>query len=129
MEARLSSLFKSANDYEVLEKAKGNHYKGVHYTPLFNYFVSAVDKNNAFRVLTDTYVTSDSGTGIVHQAPYFGEDDHRVAIEAKIITKLGPIVCPVDATGKFTAEVTDFVGEDIMLYQMKLKSWICINSY
>lgn len=113
LEARLSSLFKSANDYEVLEKSKGSTFKGVAYKPLFDYFVEIAGKTehtSAFRVLNDSYVTSESGTGIVHQAPYFGEDDHRVCLEAKVITKSGPIVCPVDPTGKFTSQVTDFAG-------------------
>lgn len=114
MEARLASLFKSPDDYEVLEKVKGSHFLGVHYKPLFDYFVAVAGKTettSAFRVLNDGYVTSDSGTGIVHQAPYFGEDDHRVCLEAKVINKSGPMVCPVDSTGKFTHEVTDFVGQ------------------
>lgn len=42
----------------------------------------------AFRVVADDYVTSDSGTGIVHCAPAFGEDDYRVCIENQIITKV-----------------------------------------
>ena len=101
MEARLSELFKTPEEYEILDKKKGSEYKGQSYKPLFDYFVNQVDKN-AFKVLNDGYVTSDSGTGIVHQAPYFGEDDYRVCLAAQIITKSGPIVCPLDSTGKFT---------------------------
>ena len=111
-EARLSEVFKSAEDYEILDKQKGSFFKGQKYRPLFDYFVDVANQN-AFRVLNDSYVTSDSGTGIVHQAPYFGEDDYRVCLEAKIITKIGPIVCPVDATGCFTNEVKDFVGQHV----------------
>jgi isoleucyl-tRNA synthetase len=55
-------------------------------------------------------VTDDSGTGIVHQAPAFGEDDYRVTMEHGIITKGGRLPCPVDDSGRFTAEVRDFVG-------------------
>ncbi len=44
-------------------------------------------------------------------APYFGEDDHRVCLAAGLIDKKGPIICPVDPSGKFTSEVTDFVGQ------------------
>ena len=113
MEARLKDLFKSAEEYVVLERAKGASFRGTRYTPLFDYFVGlfAGRATPAHQVLTDTYVTSESGTGIVHQAPYFGEDDNRVCLEAQLITKLGPIVCPVDASGAFTAEVTHFVGQ------------------
>jgi len=110
MEARLSSLFKSPDEYEILEKAKGSTYLGQRYRPLFDYFTKLIGKNG-FKVLNDTYVTSESGTGLVHQAPYFGEDDYRVCLAAGIITKVGPIVCPVDPSGLFTSEVTDFVGQ------------------
>ena len=111
MEARLTEVFgKSPDEYVILEKSKGASFKGIRYRPLFNYFTSLVGKKG-FMVLNDTYVTTESGTGIVHQAPYFGEDDYRVCLAANIITKVGPIVCPVDAAGSFTSEVTDFVGQ------------------
>lgn len=61
-------------------------------------------------MLNDGYVTEESGTGIVHQAPYFGEDDYRVCIAAGVVTREQDIVCPVDASGKFMAPVTDFEG-------------------
>lgn len=64
------------------------YYVACRYEPLFSYFSELAD--TAFRVIADNYVTDDSGTGIVHCAPAFGEDDYRVCIEYKIITK----VCP-----------------------------------
>jgi isoleucyl-tRNA synthetase len=60
--------------------------------------------------LTDSYVTDESGTGIVHQAPGFGEDDFRVCLEHKVIEKGEVVPCPVDESGSFTAEVTDYAG-------------------
>ena len=60
---------------------------------------------------SDTYVTSESGTGVVHQAPGFGEDDFRVALKYGILKKGETVVCPVDASGRFTDEVTDFKGK------------------
>lgn len=59
----------------------------------------------------DTYVTDDSGTGVVHQAPAFGEDDYRVCIASGIVAKGAKVPCPVDAAGRFSKEVTDFAGE------------------
>lgn len=56
------------------------------YEPLFGYFMELSD--TAFRVVSDNYVTDDSGTGIVHCAPAFGEDDFRVCIENQIISKV-----------------------------------------
>jgi len=60
-------------------------------------------------VLNDTYVTTDAGTGVVHQAPGFGEDDYRVCTTAGII-KPGDAVVPIDDDGKFTSDVPDYAG-------------------
>lgn len=64
-----------------------------------------------FRVLTDKYVTSSEGTGVVHQAPGFGNDDYRVCLTNKVFLKHEGVVCPIDATGKFTEDVIDFKGQ------------------
>ena len=109
MKGRLSSLFKKAADYTILEEFKGVSLKDKKYQPLFNYFRSW-ESRGAFRVLCDSYVTEDSGTGAVHQAPYFGEDDHRVCMAAGIISKDGEMVCPIDPSGKFVDPVSDFAG-------------------
>lgn len=55
-------------------------------------------------------MTEESGTGIVHQAPYFGEDDYRVCLKAGVITRDQEMMCPVDAKGCFMKPVTDFEG-------------------
>ena len=78
---------------------------GTHSDSRFDFFD---DAPNAFRVLVDDYVTDDDGTGIVHQAPGFGEDDQRVC-EAASIT----LVCPVDDSGRFTDEVRDWAGLNV----------------
>ncbi|XP_059056170.1 isoleucine--tRNA ligase, cytoplasmic [Achroia grisella] len=108
-EARFPVIFKNVEDFIVLEKFVGEKLKGIKYTPIFDYFVGRCPK--AYQVLTDGYVTEDSGTGVVHQAPYFGEDDFRVCLAAGIITKDQDIICPVDASGKFTEPVKDFLGQ------------------
>lgn len=61
--------------------------------------------------MVDDYVTAESGTGIVHQAPYFGEDDYRVCLVNGIITRDMEPICPVDASGKFIEPVKDFLGQ------------------
>jgi isoleucyl-tRNA synthetase len=81
---------------------------GKEYVPLFNYFESrAVD--GCFKVLADTYVTSDTGTGIVHCSPGFGADDYRVAVKAGIISPADPPV-PIDENGRFKDLIADFKG-------------------
>ena len=109
MEARLSSVFKKPADYTVVDKFKGSVLKDKEYKPLFDYFESW-RSSGAFRILCDSYVTEESGTGAVHQAPFFGEDDHRVCLAAGIISKDGDMVCPIDANGKFVEPVSDYVG-------------------
>ena len=79
---------------------------GKRYEPLFPYF-AAETANGAFQVVSDGYVTTESGTGLVHQAPAFGEDDYRILKAADI----SAFVCPVTLNGEFTAEVTDFAGQ------------------
>jgi len=114
MEARLVELFKKPEDYTIIEKMKGETLKGLSYTPLFPYFQHMKSDKpgvGAFRVVTDTYVTADAGTGVVHQAPYFGEDDNRVCLAHGIVQQDGEVVCPLDGVGRFTNEVTDFVGQ------------------
>ncbi len=93
-------------DYEIKAQCKGAELVGLSYEPLFPYFAEQRDQG-AFVVVSDDYVTTDSGTGLVHQAPAFGEDDYRVlrghGIEA--------FACPVTLEGEFTEEVTDFAGQ------------------
>lgn len=113
MEARLEALFKTPEEYTIETRMKGNSLEGLKYEPIFPYFSHMKEKTGAFRILMDNYVTSESGTGIVHQAPYFGEDDYKVCLKYGIITRDMAIICPVDASGKFTSEVTDFKGQHV----------------
>ncbi|KFH44343.1 Isoleucine--tRNA ligase, cytoplasmic-like protein [Hapsidospora chrysogenum ATCC 11550] len=111
LENLLTTLYKDPKKakYTVLGKIRGKEMLGWRYQPLFNYFYEEF-KDVAFKVLNATYVTADSGTGIVHQAPAFGEDDYNVAVEAGIITEQRPPPDPVTDTGLFTDRVTDFKG-------------------
>ena len=69
--------------------------------------------SKAFRVLVDAYVTDADGTGIVHQAPAFGDDDHRVLLAHGVISAEEMPPCPIDDGGRFTGEVPDFVGQHV----------------
>ncbi|CAN6722905.1 unnamed protein product [Malus baccata var. baccata] len=94
------------SSYEVLEKFSGSSLAGKKYEPLFDYFMEFSDV--AFRVVVDNYVTDDSGTGIVHCAPAFGEDDYRVCLENQVINKGENLIVAVDDDGCFTERITDF---------------------
>ncbi len=101
-EARLESYYKSAEEYEVIEKIPGSALVGQEYEPLFPYFKDAAEQG-AFRVFAADYVTTEDGTGIVHTAPGFGEDDYNTCKGTGI-----PTVCPIDDECKFTSEVSDY---------------------
>jgi isoleucyl-tRNA synthetase len=101
-EARLSAYYKNENEYKVVWKKKGAELAGMQYEPLFPYFK---DTPASFRTFLGDFVTTEDGTGIVHTAPGFGEDDARVLKGTGI-----PVICPVDAECRFTNEVSDFAG-------------------
>ncbi|ORY63975.1 tRNA synthetases class I-domain-containing protein [Pseudomassariella vexata] len=111
MEKLLSTLYKDPKKakFKVVEKIKGKDMLGWKYEPLFDYLYEEF-KDVAFQVLNATYVTDDSGTGIVHQAPAFGEDDYNVALAAGIINETRPPPDPVDDRGYFTERVRDFAN-------------------
>ena len=98
--------------FEILAKIKGSDLVGRTYTPLFPYFADR-KANGAFKVCGDSYVTEDSGTGIVHQAPAFGEDDFRVCLAHGVVGKGDSVPCPVNEDGCFTDPVSDFKGHHV----------------
>ncbi|MDR1636905.1 MAG: isoleucine--tRNA ligase [Treponema sp.] len=91
-------------DCKILWRMKGADLAGIAYEPLFPYFAGAAEQN-AFRTYLGDFVSTGDGTGIVHTAPGFGEDDQRVLKGTGI-----PVICPVDAECRFTAEVPDYQG-------------------
>jgi isoleucyl-tRNA synthetase len=71
---RIGELYKSASAYQLLKECKGAELVGMEYEPPFPYFLHLREQGvPAFRVVAGAYVKTDQGTGIVHQAPYFGE--------------------------------------------------------
>ena len=108
-EARLGAYYKNPEELDIVWKKKGSELEGSRYEPLFPYFASlAVNEDGsegAFRVFTADFVSTEDGTGIVHTAPGFGEDDNKVFKGTGV-----PTVCPVDAECKFTKEVPDYAG-------------------
>ena len=107
-EALLAASFKDpAKDVEIVAKMKGTDLLDLIYEPLFPYFGDRADKG-AFRVIWAEHVATDAGTGIVHMAPAFGEEDYFACAREGI-----PIVNPVDDDGMFTAEVPDYQGQRV----------------
>ncbi len=95
----------------VVEELKGTDLEGRRYAPMFPYFANVEDGApgpNAFQIVTADFVTTEDGTGLVHMAPAFGEDDMNVCLANGIKT-----VVPVDEGGLFTAEVSDYQGTQV----------------
>lgn len=115
--SRLSAYYKNDSDYEVIYEKLGSEFLGAEYEPLFPYFDYLKDpakcseethqpcEKGAFRLFNADYVSTEDGTGIVHIAPAFGEEDNKVFAGSGI-----PNVEPMDAECKFTSEVSDYVG-------------------
>ncbi len=103
-ESRLSVI---KEPYEILEKTEGNALVGMSYKPLFDYYNNSDLKNieNGFKVYGASFVTTEDGTGIVHIAPAFGEDDMNLGKEKKL-----PFIQHVGPDGIFKKEVKDFAG-------------------
>lgn len=87
-------------DAEILKTFRGADLVGFTYQPIFDFFA---DMRNGFQILAADYVTTDDGTGIVHQAPAFGEDDMNTCHAHDI-----ELVIPVDDDGQFTAQVPPY---------------------
>ena len=115
--SRLSAYYKNDSDYEIIYEKLGSEFLGAEYEPLFPYFDYLKDpakcseethqicEKGAFRIFNADYVSTEDGTGIVHIAPAFGEEDNKVFAGSGI-----PNVEPMDAECKFTGEVSDYVG-------------------
>ena len=116
-EARLGAYYKNPEDYEIIYRHKGAEFIGARYEPLFPYFADLADpkvcseksgqpcEEGAFRMFNADYVSTEDGTGIVHIAPSFGEDDNKIFRGSGV-----PNVQPIDAECKFTKEVPDYEG-------------------
>ncbi|MDG7056457.1 MAG: isoleucine--tRNA ligase [Wolbachia endosymbiont of Meromenopon meropis] len=109
-------------------KLKADDLANLPYKPLFNYFKNA---KNAFRIFIADHVTAEDGTGIIHTAPGFGEEDFYLCQRNNI-----PAICPIDNKGKFTTEVSDLAGmhvfDTIEIIIKKLKeqgSWFKSEQY
>ena len=98
--------------YKIVEKTEGKALVGISYKPLFNYYSDAgqmlKNSENGWKVYDASFVTTEDGTGIVHIAPAFGEDDMNLGKEKKL-----PFIQHVGMDGLFKTEVKGFAGEKV----------------
>lgn len=104
--------------YFVAKEFKGSDLLGIHYEQLLDYAQPYQHPENAFRIISGDFVTTEDGTGIVHTAPTFGADDAKVAKEAKpevppmlVKDQNGNLVPLVDLQGKFRPEMKELAGK------------------
>lgn len=116
--------------YEVIEEMKGEELEEIEYEPPFNYYMDPYEgfkpRYHEYKVITDDYVTATRGTGIVHTAPAFGEEDYNVLLKNGVVTvKDVGLYCPVDENGCFTMPIHDLVGvyvrdaNDVLINKLK----------
>lgn len=115
------------DDSEII-KLSAADLAGLEYTPILNYFAN---HPNAFKILKAEFVVEGDGTGIVHIAPGFGEDDQLLCQQHDI-----ELVCPVDDAGCFTNEVIEFAGQNVfdtidpIIIKLKQQnSWLKTDQY
>lgn len=108
-EARLAAYVREFGEEPVVVGSYlGAELLGTHYLPPFAFFVDSDQAQNAFQVLQGDFVTTEDGTGIVHMAPAYGEDDKATCDAAGIVA-----VTPVDSTGRFDSTVPDYQGQQV----------------
>ncbi len=121
--ALLGRYKKQLEKATLLKTVKGKDLVGLSYEPMFNYF-SDLKSKGAFRVISGEFVSTEDGTGIVHIAPGFGQDDFDVC---KAYNPDFPVVCPVDEAGRFTAEVSDYAGKQVFETNAPIIQWLKEN--
>lgn len=104
--------------YQILAEAKGADLVGIKYEQLLPFTLPYQNLENAFRVISGDFVTTEDGTGIVHTAPTFGADDAKVAKEATpevppmlVLDENGNPVPLVDLQGRFVSQMGEFAGK------------------
>lgn len=102
---------------------KGKDLVGMSYEPMFPYFKHLKEKG-CFKVLAGEFVSTEDGTGVVHIAPGFGQDDFDVC---RSCNDSFPVICPVDEAGKFTSEVVDYQGMQVFETNEPIMQWLKEN--
>ncbi len=107
---RLEEVF-GDYDYNIIDEFKGKKLVGKSYKPLFYYYAndeSLENRKNGWQIYAANFVSTEEGTGVVHIAPGFGEDDMQLGVEKNL-----PFIQHVKLNGDFADEVTDFKGLNV----------------
>ena len=118
--ALLGRYKKQLENAKEVGSLKGSDLVGLSYEPMFPYFADLKTKG-CFKVLAGEFVSTEDGTGVVHIAPGFGQDDFEVC---RAYDEHFPIICPVDEAGKFTSEVSDYQGKQVFETNEPIMQWL-----
>ncbi|MBO5224343.1 MAG: isoleucine--tRNA ligase [Clostridia bacterium] len=119
------------DEYEIKEVKKGKEFEGMHYEPLYTFDDV---KGDGYRIVTDEYVTLEDGTGVVHNAPAFGDDDNRVCTKYGLpfIQKLddrGMMCGGTHFDGVFCKQADKMIIDDLKKRGLLLKAPMYAHSY
>lgn len=119
-QARMNDYARELGEkYTIVEHLSGQQLVGRRYAPIFDYFEGRPDDEapgpNAWTIIPADFVSTEDGTGLVHIAPAFGEDDMNVCLAHDIHA-----VVPVDEAGRFTSEVPDYEGQQVFETNKKI---------
>lgn len=98
----VSKFYKNPSDYLIIYKCLGTELEGISYKPPFDYYVG--ENSDDYQVYLADYVTDTDGTGIVHTAPEFGEEDFKTGLKNNLTQ-----TAALDEQGNYTAEIVDYV--------------------
>ena len=122
-QALLGRYKKQLEHATQVDTIKGKDLLGMSYEPMFPYF-KHLKEQGAFRVLSGEFVSIEDGTGVVHIAPGFGQDDFDAC---RAYDENFPVICPVDEAGKFTSEVPDYQGKQVFETNEPIMQWLKEN--
>ena len=119
-DACVSKYYPDTASYVHISFLKGRDLLGLSYRPLYPYYHDAVQideryKPQVHKIMHADFVTTDSGTGIVHEAPAFGADDYELV--ASVLGKDNAqqrLFDPVNEYGEFTDDAPDFAGQNVI---------------
>ncbi len=121
-ETRLKEYEKIFAGSEKVGEIMGSELVGLHYKPIFNYYEN--QSPLLHQIISADYVSDGDGTGIVHIAPAFGEEDY---FAAKALNSKFPVILNVDDYGNFDNTVKDWAGENIFDANPKVIDWLKQN--
>lgn len=124
----LSSVFKATSNIQIISTFTGDKLIGLKYQPAFMFnTMQPANPDKMYTIMSDPYVSDESGTGLVHLAPSYGDDDYRVCIMNGLITKETKLFQPLDTNGFVSADIPTLKG---MFYKnYKDKSSVDLNTH